>query len=65
VVSQDYVVYISPTHVIVGNDALMSCAIPAFVGDLVSVVGWVDGQANEYLAASNGKHGSCSAKNRS
>jgi len=56
VVNQEYTVFISPTHVMVGNDALIKCDIPGFVTDLVTVVSWVDDQANTYSPTSFGTY---------
>ncbi len=41
-VTQDYVVYVHPSHVIRGNDVLFKCDIPSFVADFVNIAGWVD-----------------------
>ncbi len=30
--------------VIRGNDALMKCSIPSFVGDVVQITSWVDSE---------------------
>ncbi len=51
VVSQKYST--SPEHevyVIVGNSALIKCAIPSFVADFVSVVSWVENNGLEYFS---------------
>ncbi len=53
VVTQDYVVYISPAHVIRGNDVLFKCDVPSFVADFVTVAGWVDNAGKVYSAQSN------------
>ena len=39
-------------YVILGNDALLKCDVPSFVGDLVDVFGWLDNEGTEYLANS-------------
>ena len=28
--------------VILGNDAIVRCRVPSFIGDFVDVVGWID-----------------------
>ncbi len=57
-VTQDYSVYIAHAHVIVGNDALLKCDIPSFVGDLVTVTSWIDNQGTVFTRARQGKNGS-------
>ena len=54
VVTQKYAAEVHNEHVIRGNDVLVGCEIPSFVGDLVDVVAWVDSQGNEYLPPSLG-----------
>jgi Down syndrome cell adhesion molecule-like protein 1 len=49
VIGQSYAAEVGNQHVMAGNAALLSCQLPSFVADLVGVVGWVDGQGNEYL----------------
>ena len=49
VVNQDYVTEASNEYVIVGNSALVKSEIPSFVSDLVSVVNWVENEANTYM----------------
>ena len=48
VVTQDFSIYISPAHVISGNDVLFKCDIPSFVSDFVSVTSWVDNTGKVY-----------------
>lgn len=52
-VRQDYDARVDPEFVILGNDALIRCEIPSFVGDFVRVVGWADQEGNEFLEGSN------------
>ena len=54
-VSQGYQTGTIDEHVIIGNDVLMKCTVPSFVGDFVSVVGWIDNMGNTYLA--NARYG--------
>ncbi len=44
--NQDFKTYVNQAHVIRGNDVLVKCDIPSFVGDFVSVVGWLDSEGN-------------------
>lgn len=52
VVTQDYVVYTSPSHVIRGNDVLIKCDIPSFVVDFASIVSWVDNAGGVFTPGS-------------
>lgn len=54
VVTQDYSIYMSPTHVIRGNDVLLKCDIPSFVSDFVIVTEWVDSENVSHSAHSIG-----------
>ena len=57
VVTQDYSIYISPAHVIRGNDVLLKCDIPSFVSDFVQVSNWVDNGGSVIdVADSRGKN---------
>ena len=40
---------VSNEHVILGNDVLITCKIPSFVGDLVDIISWVDSQGSQFL----------------
>ena len=42
VIGQAYETHVGPEYVIKGNDVLMKCGIPSFVGDLVQVIHWID-----------------------
>ncbi len=53
VVTQEYLAYVHPSHVIRGNDVLFKCDIPSFVADFVSVAGWMDNAAGIYTSGSN------------
>ena len=55
VVTQEYMIEVHNKHVILGNDVLMACEIPSFVGDLLQVTAWVDSQGEEYLPHKLGK----------
>ena len=46
-VNQPYLVEAINEHVIRGNDAIIKCSIPTFVGDLVKVESWVEYQADD------------------
>lgn len=49
VIAQDFKAHVAQeTYVIVGNDAIIKCDIPSFVGDLVSAVSWHDNSGNAY-----------------
>ena len=37
-----------PESVIVGNDALLKCAVPSFVADFVTITAWMDSEGNEF-----------------
>ena len=41
-------------HIILGNDVLVACEIPSFVGDLIDVVAWVDNQGSQFLPSKFG-----------
>ena len=45
---------VSNEHVILGNDVLITCKIPSFVGDLIDVVAWVDNQGSQFLPSKFG-----------
>ena len=49
VVRQSYETDVFKTTVVSGNDAFFKCEIPAHIGDMVGVVGWVDSQGAEIL----------------
>lgn len=52
VVFQDFKTHVdSETYVIIGNDAILKCDVPSFVGDLVSVVSWHDNQGEVFHMA--------------
>ena len=53
VVTQNYDAEVHKEHVILGNDVLVACEIPSFVGDLVEVVAWVDSQGDQILPSNN------------
>ena len=53
-VSQSYDAEVGKNHVILGNDALVACEIPSFVGDLIDVVAWVDNQGSQFLPSKFG-----------
>jgi hypothetical protein len=55
VVSQSYETDVFKTTVVSGNDAFVKCEIPAHIGDLVGVAGWVDSQGVEIFSSSQGK----------
>ena len=44
VVIQPYETDVGKEYVIVGNDAIMKCAIPSFVADFVSIVSWMSSE---------------------
>ena len=48
VTSQLYETHILPESVIVGNDALLKCAVPSFVADFVTITAWMDSEGNEF-----------------
>ena len=59
VIHQDFKVHVPlESYVIRGNDAIIKCEIPSFVGDLVKIFSWVDNSKKEYPADSPlyGKH---------
>ena len=41
-VSQPYQTDVNTAHVIVGNSGVLSCIIPSFVADFVTVQAWVE-----------------------
>jgi hypothetical protein len=47
VVQQAFETDVFKTTVVSGNDALFKCEIPAHIGDLVGVSGWVDSQGQD------------------
>jgi hypothetical protein len=47
VVQQAFETDVFKTTVVTGNDALLKCEIPAHIGDLVGVSGWVDSQGQD------------------
>ena len=47
-IAQHYIVEVHNEAVILGNEAMVACEIPSFVSDLIGVVGWVDGEGNQY-----------------
>ncbi len=51
--TQNYDAEVGKEHVILGNDVLIACEIPSFVGDLVQVVAWVDSQGDQFLPSNN------------
>ncbi len=53
VTGQFYKAEILNEYVMLGNDALVKCNIPSFVGDFVSVDAWVSDRGEEFYAASN------------
>ena len=52
VVIQDYELYVSPAHVIKGNDVIFKCDVPSFVSDLVLVFSWEDNDNKVYQTES-------------
>ena len=53
VIHQDFKVHVPlESYVIRGNDAIIKCEIPSFVGDLVKIFSWVDNSNKEYPADS-------------
>ena len=51
VIHQDFKVHVPlESYVIKGNDAIVKCEIPSFVGDLVKIFTWVDSSGKEYPA---------------
>ena len=47
---QEYSINVLPqNYVIKGNDAILKCEVPSFVGDLIEIVGWVDSSEKDYL----------------
>ena len=44
---QSYDIDVFKETVIHGNDALLKCAVPSFMSDLVEVVAWVDSEGTE------------------
>ena len=55
--TQSYDTYVNQAHVIQGNDVLVKCDIPSFVGDFLSVTDWVDSQGNTFNLGSNSIQG--------
>ena len=49
---QDYELYVSPAHVIKGNDVIFKCDVPSFVSDLVLVFSWEDNDNKVYQTES-------------
>jgi hypothetical protein len=47
VVQQAFETDVFKTTVVSGNNALFKCEIPAHIGDLVGVSGWVDSQGQD------------------
>ncbi len=53
VVQQAFETDVFKTTVVSGNDALFKCEIPAHIGDLVGVSGWVDSQGQDLSRQGN------------
>jgi hypothetical protein len=53
VVSQDFTTKAQDEYVIRGNDVLVKCKVPSFVSDFVRVLGWTDGEGNNYAGGDN------------
>ena len=52
VIHQEFKVHVPlESYVIKGNDAIVKCEIPSFVGDLVKISSWVDSSGKEYPAS--------------
>ena len=57
-VSQSYNTETHNEYVVLGNDAILKCNIPSFVGDFVSVTGWVTSEGTQLKSGYvNGKMG--------
>ena len=51
VIHQEFKIHVPlESYVIKGNDAIVKCEIPSFVGDLVKISSWVDSSGKEYPA---------------
>ena len=50
---QSYKTDVGQEYVMLGNDVLLKCSFPSFVGDFVSVVAWVDSEGPEYSPGTN------------
>uniref|UniRef100_A0A182NC84 Ig-like domain-containing protein n=1 Tax=Anopheles dirus TaxID=7168 RepID=A0A182NC84_9DIPT len=56
VVNQHYVTEAENEYIIRGNSAILKCKIPSFIGDFVSIDGWIDDSGEEYNLATNTEH---------
>lgn len=48
-VEQRFVIEVYDEFVTAGNSALLRCHIPAFMRDLLDIIGWVEGSSNYIL----------------
>ena len=62
VVRQHFSTRAEDEDVILGNDVLIRCRVPSFVGDFLDVVGWINSEGENFVPGSqnNGKFGSLS-----
>nr|XP_027200228.1 Down syndrome cell adhesion molecule-like protein Dscam2 isoform X2 [Dermatophagoides pteronyssinus] len=53
VVEQRFVIEVYDEFVTAGNSALLRCHIPAFMRDLLDIIGWIEGSSNHILPDTN------------
>lgn len=49
VVRQHFSTRAEDEDVILGNDVLIRCRVPSFVGDFVDIVGWIDSDGVNFV----------------
>ena len=56
-VPQDYQSRVADVFVMVGNDATMTCGLPGFAAEFVSVAGWVTSEGRNVQWMTGGRYG--------